>query len=295
MFKKLLYMGVAATILISSCKKDGNELPAPSVLSNVTIIPRMGAITVKWDYPKDSTTIQYVQVRYNRNGRTVTSISSIYADSVVVSGLINKLDYTFEVQPFNADRVGGKILTTLKGKPIRRPVQVVYDPENKTPISLTADMLDTYTQETTEGPKENLIDGDINTYWHTAWSDNVEPLPHWIQITFKEVTSLGGIRYYFRQNGDVNGRPNQWDLQTSDDGTTWTIVWTSKEKLPTSPVNKEQILPFDKNYKSMYFRVRIISTGAGKDADYTHLGEFAVYSIGERSTDLEAEAEKNYK
>lgn len=294
MKKRILFTIAAIIILFTGCKKDDESLPVPSDLANVTLIPRVGGITVKWDYPEDSAKTFLVQVRFQKNGRTVTSNASIYSDSVYVDGLINKLDYTFDVQPFNRLMQGGKLIISPTGKPIRRSIVTIYEPENKTVVPLTADMIATYTQESSEGPKENLVDGDINTYWHSAWSGNTAPLPHYIQITFSEPTKIGGIRYYFRQNNNAeNERPNKWDLQTSEDGSVWTTVWVSRANLPVSPTNAEQILPFDKNYISKYFRVRILANQGMKT--YTHLGEFAVFSMGERVTDLEQEAEVNYK
>jgi hypothetical protein len=295
MLKKLLYAGAAAFMLLCTCQNEDKNLPVPSDLTNVRVYPRVGGITVKWDYPEDSTKTLLVQVRYVKNGRTITSNASLFSDSVAITGLINKLDYTFEVQPFNANMVGGKTIISPVTKPIKRPTVVTYDSDKKTPVVLKADMLDTYTQDP-EGPKENLIDGNISTFWHTAWDESVSvvaPLPHWVQINFQEPAKIGGIRYFFRQNGDESSRPNKWDLQTSTDGVSWVTVWKSKDNLPTAPQNKEQILPFDKNYQSKFFRIRIVGTQA-MDV-YTHLSELAVYFMAERFTDLEAEAEAKYK
>lgn len=294
MLKTIIYTGAIAMLLLGSCKNEEESLPIPSELSNVRVYPRVGAITVKWDYPQDSAKTQLVQVRYQKNGRTITTNVSLFADSAVISGLINKLEYTFEVQPFNADMVGGKTAASPTAKPLRRPVTTTYDPESKTAVPLTNDLISTFTQESSEGPKENLIDGNRATYWHSAWSSNTSPLPHWIQLSFPSVQALGGIRYFVRQSGgNDKDSPSKWDLQTSNDGVTWTTVWTSRDDIPTTPRTTEQIITFGKNFSSKYFRVRIIKTPSMNS--YTALGEFAVYSIAERTTDLEEVAEKGYK
>lgn len=149
----------------------------------------------------------------------------------------------------------------------------------KTFHTLTPEMLITYTQETSEGPKENLIDGNTETYWHTAWSEGVAPLPHWIQINFPEPKGIGGFQYWFRSPSGTSGRPNSFDLQTSADGVSWTTVWESAKGLPVTVMPPAaNTLSLDKNYTSKYFRIRILSTP--DNTTFTHLSEFKVYHDG---------------
>lgn len=51
-------------------------------------------------------------------------------------------------------------------------------------IALTADMLSTNAQEPSEGSLANLLDGNISTYFHSAWSVEV-PDEHYVQVTLK--------------------------------------------------------------------------------------------------------------
>jgi hypothetical protein len=152
-----------------------------------------------------------------------------------------------------------------------------FDPASAELIPLTADMIDAWTQETSEGPKENLVDGDTGTYWHSAWSAGVEPLPHWIQINFSEATTIGGMNYTFRQPSGITDRPNHWDIQVSDDGSNWTTVWISKSGLPVEPVDAKQTLVFDQSYTSRFFRIRVLDTYGSRD--WTHLSTIEVFSI----------------
>jgi hypothetical protein len=152
-----------------------------------------------------------------------------------------------------------------------------FDPASAEIIPLNADMIDAWTQETSEGPMENLVDGDTGTYWHSAWSSEVEPLPHWIQINFQEATTIGGMNYTFRQPSGITDRPNHWDIQVSDDGSNWSTVWTSKSDLPVEPVDAKQTLVFDQSYTSKFFRIRILDTYGSRD--WTHLSTIEVFSI----------------
>ncbi len=291
--KKILFALFSFAVLFFSCDSDDESSPLPTDVSNVSVEPRVGGALIKWTIPADRNFL-YLQSRYDKNGRVISTNSSIYTDSVLISGLINKLEYVFELQTFNVDGQGGSILQTSSVRPIRRANEIIYSIDDATDVALTVDMLTTYTQESTEGGKANLIDGDINTYWHTAWSSGVAALPHWIQIDFAEETKLGGFNYYFRQNNtDVNGRPNKWDLQVSEDGTTWTTEWASAAGLPTAPIGTKQVISFGTNFSSKHFRFRVLANPGSKT--YTHLGEFSVFTLGETLVDLESVVEENYK
>ncbi len=152
-----------------------------------------------------------------------------------------------------------------------------FDPAMAEMVPLTVDMIETFTQETVEGPKESLVDGDTGTYWHSAWSGGVEPLPHHIQINFDELTELGGMNYTFRQPSGITDRPNKFDIQISDDGQEWTTVWTSQPGLPVEPVDEKQTLVFDQNYSSQYYRIRILETYGNRN--WTHLSTIEVFRV----------------
>ncbi len=288
-------LSLSLLITFTNCDDDKKaEVPFPSQISDIKTEPRVGGVFISWDIPQDSNYF-YVQTRYEKNGRTIKTNSSIFTDSVVIEGLLNKLEYVFELQTFNEALVGNEVLTTSTVRPIRRGLDVTYQPESNVDIELTDDMIDTYTQEPSEGPKKNLVDGNINTYWHSAWSSGVAPLPHWIQINFDEPTEIGGMTYTFRQNADEGGRPSQFDLQVSEDGSDWTTVWTSEENLPTSPVDQPQTLLFTQkeNFKFQHFRIRILANPGNKT--YTHLSGISIFKKGLSVVDLEEEAERNYK
>lgn len=81
-------------------------------------------------------------------------------------------------------------------------------------------------QETTEenGAAINAFDGDINTIWHTGWSGGSPPPPHEIQIDLGAIYSISGFKYLPRQDGEENGRVNEYKVFISQDGTNWTNV-----------------------------------------------------------------------
>lgn len=168
--------------------------------------------------------------------------------SVTLKGLSIKTDYKARAYASNeAGTAYGETIsfTSKAGK--------IYHP-------LTVDMIETYTQEGSEGPKESLVDGSLDTYWHSAWSSGVEPLPHHIQITFTEAKNIGGFEFATRDKYARGNNPAQFDVQTSTNGTDFTTVWSS-ERLDDVKLNPEiNKVSLDKNYSSKYFRIRILDT-----------------------------------
>lgn len=273
-------------VLLGNCQKD--RMPAPNPVSKITTYPRVGGAMVKWVLPAD-TNMYYIQVRYLKNGRVIKTNASTFSDTCLISGLLNKFDYTFEVQAFNKKGVGGAILSAGPVKPIRRTIDTTY---TYAEIPLTNFMIQTYTQETTEGPKSNLVDGNIATYWHSAWSTGVAPLPHWIQITFDNPVLFGGFQYWMRQGGAASDRPTQWDVQISPDGNVWTTMWTSLPNLAVDPSTAMFQQLVTRPFLAKYVKVRILTNQGGKT--YTNLGEFKALGATTVTVDREKEAELNY-
>lgn len=301
--KKLLYISFIISLLFVSCSTeggfDGNALdPDPDVLSdisNISVEPRIGGALIRWELPADSS-FTYVEVRYDRNGKEIVKKVSRYTDSLLITGLINKEPTAFEIQtvndPVSSEKTHGNLQKIDPVTPIKREPEITYFTDDLVQLDVTADMLDTFTQETSEGPKENLVDGDPSSYWHSAWSGNTAPLPHWIQINFDEPTELGAFKYYFRNPSSEGGRPNQWGLEISDDGESWTRVWESKPGLSVSEIEKEREIDFGENFEAQFFRIMILATEG--DTTFAHLGEISFYTMRSDIIDKEKEAEEEY-
>lgn len=278
-----------------SCSTDDNSLPTPTDVSNAIAEARVGGALVKWEIPSD-TNFTYIEVTYEKNQKEVTEKVSKYTDTILIKGLINAEEFSFSLRSVNEtpDAISkGNIITTAAVRPIRREPEITYYPDRLEEIPVNSEnVIETFTQEYWEGPKENLVDNDINTYWHSAWSSGVEPLPHWIVLDFEESVELGAFSYWFRQNnGDVAGRPSKWAIEVSADGQNWERIWESRSNLPVQDASSENLLTLDKNYNSQFFKFLILENG-GKT--YTHLGEIKFFKMDSSIVDKEEEAEEEY-
>jgi PKD repeat protein len=78
-------------------------------------------------------------------------------------------------------------------------------------------------EEPNERWASNVIDGDLNTIWHTAWSERQDPYPHWLIIDMGKNEDVAGFVYYPRPGGG-NGTVDSCAWLVSLDGEIWDTV-----------------------------------------------------------------------
>lgn len=70
------------------------------------------------------------------------------------------------------------------------------------------------------GRAEFALDGNRNTYWHTAWKDARPGPPHYITIDMGQSRRILGSALVDRQNVN-SGRPDEVEILVSDNGKDW--------------------------------------------------------------------------
>jgi hypothetical protein len=66
-----------------------------------------------------------------------------------------------------------------------------------------------------------ILDGDVNTIWHTAWGDKAPGFPHEVVIGFDQSLRLQGVRLTPRQDGNKNGWIKDYAVYMSEDDRAW--------------------------------------------------------------------------
>ena len=85
-------------------------------------------------------------------------------------------------------------------------------------IKLTVIKVDSEETAGENGSGTNAVDGNPETFWHTAWQDaNPEP-PHEIIIKLSEAVALKGFTYLPRQDDSDHGLIKDYEFYVSDDG-----------------------------------------------------------------------------
>ncbi|MEO1256996.1 MAG: discoidin domain-containing protein, partial [Bacteroidota bacterium] len=66
-----------------------------------------------------------------------------------------------------------------------------------------------------------VLDGDVNTFWHTEWVDRDPLPPHELWVDLGEKYELSAFRYLSRQLGNFNGTVKGFELYLSDNTEDW--------------------------------------------------------------------------
>lgn len=124
------------------------------------------------------------------------------------------------------------------------------------------------------GKASSLIDGNINTYWHSTWSSEGFNYPHWFIINFGKVESLGKFGMIRRHN-NTGGGFKTFNIEVSLDGKAWTIVGqnlTFHSEASPAAWQDYELTPV----KAQYVRITMtVPYTAG--ATSTHLAEFRAF------------------
>ena len=124
-------------------------------------------------------------------------------------------------------------------------------------------------EETGEGAKY-LVDGNVNSIWHTMYSVTVAQYPHWVDFDMGEEKGIKGFTYLPRQDGP-NGRVKEYKIQVSLDGKNWSD--TVFEGSFSSGAGL-QTVRFKQEVKGRYLRFTALSSQNG--ADFASGAEFAI-------------------
>lgn len=157
-----------------------------------------------------------------------------------------------------------------------------------------ASQLSTNAQEPNEGPIENLVDGDLTTFFHTTWSsvlpaDVVYPN---LVADLGEAVQAVTLKYAGRYNVSSNGRPMTVHVYASETGNEWedqgyvTFSYPYAAEINGSTVNQfvgVTTCAFRDSKSYRYLRLDVEENlGSARDSNtgnlYFFLGEFRAYA-----------------
>lgn len=117
-------------------------------------------------------------------------------------------------------------------------------------------------------PISNILDGNVNSNWHTPWSPIERAHPHFFAIDAQAVQQFNTLVIYNRSN--LNGALNQFRLQTSTDGVNWLTAGTYS--LPRNAGANYANL--GSTLSTRYIRIESINSHG--NFNYTHMAEFDI-------------------
>lgn len=116
-----------------------------------------------------------------------------------------------------------------------------------------------------------LLDGNVNTIWHSQWTPAADSYPYIFLMDMKSETYISKIGMIARQNDAVG--PNLFKLEASTDNTTWNLILESQN---FDPKNKmEQNYPIAHTGYWRYLKLTLLKGVA----NHAHLAEFNAYTL----------------
>lgn len=265
--KKKLFSIVAIWGLLNllGCSDDDHKYPMPTGLDQNSVFakPEIGAVKLKWTVPADSN-YYYVKVTYTlpESGKQCTRLASVYSDTMLVDNLLKRYgDIRFTLQPCNRAGEGSQSCTvTAQALPAKKQIQT-----DKSKVVLDGKLLYTDAQESSEGPIANLVDGNNDTYFHMNWSNNPQPLPHYIVVDLGEEKALStfSFSYVCRDNAnrdnpkeiDILGS-NTFDKNNYDEAQT-TLLASVKDLPNTKAASYDSdVIKSGESYRYIWFKVK---------------------------------------
>lgn len=164
-------------------------------------------------------------------------------------------------EPINMDQ-GGLLTVWDKNRPEMTSVYN-YAPVTIQPIVVTY----ASSQEIYEAA-DKLVDGDVNSIWHTMYSVTVAQYPHWVDFDAGSECTVKGFSYLPRQDGGTNGNIKDYEISISLDGK----VWKSVKKGSFATGSNIKRVMFDTPVKMRY--IRFTALNAHNGADFAAGAEF---------------------
>ena len=223
--------------------------------------------TVKWI----NNTKKSVKVHVSVNGSPAyeSQLSSTkngefsISELIIPSPLTSELEYEFEVTV--VDEYG--TVSSAKKNTVMLQAKVA----NPTDWGLTVS-----SNQSGEGAIANLIDGKLDTYWHSQWSAPVSTYPHWIVIDMKKSEIVSQVDLAPRHNS-ANGF-RLFNIEGSMDGVNWVRVLDNQIlnlTLKDYQGYSFQVLPPLTSQKFRYIRINALE---GSESS-TNLAEIRIHTF----------------
>ena len=74
--------------------------------------------------------------------------------------------------------------------------------------------------ESGEGDPDHAVDGNMDTFWHSRWSHDEAPPPHFLVIDYAQPLNIAGLVYTARTDSE-NGHIKDYEVYLSNDAKEW--------------------------------------------------------------------------
>lgn len=146
-----------------------------------------------------------------------------------------------------------------------------------------------------EGDVRYVLDGDVNTHWHTNWRNGAtasDIAKREITLTLKEAATIDAMNYHPRVYGGGNGRVTKYKVLYSVDGTTFNESDVCAEGTISQDKADWTLIEFTKPVKAKAFKLIGVHTYTDQGADkHMAVAELRL-RMNRETTDISDEANK---
>lgn len=253
----------------------------PETVANVTAESLPGQIKLSWD--DSNAQYEYLKIWYD-DPRTKTTVTKLVSPSqlgkseIILDNTRARYgNYTIHFQAFNANNKGGQVIDVV-AKSDPAPTTIQEDPSKRTRHVLDDNQITGSNDDPTEGRIWALNDNNMGTFYHSNWHSPVVPLPHYLEVEFKNPRNAFQVWYSTRQSGGGgDGFPTAAVIQVNPEGTE---DWVNVGELSDLPAQYGvwYECPFF-YYEKPFKKFRFVVTAASKDSPYFHMSGLDIYDV----------------
>lgn len=241
------------------------------VLDSINVIRQINGQKLYKPFPVDAYTISDLKLTIPKGQEYSNTASLVYNPEKFAKDS----DYliAFSIVDASGYAINGKVKTVIYAVS-----EVIGVPSSL--LKTNWEVIDFTSQEIagegTNGFASRLIDGNINTFWHSCWSSCTPAQtswPHRITVDMKTANKLHGIEVVGRQGGSRHAK--DIELLVSNDNVNWKSV--ANVTLPN--VSAPQQIPFPNMETMRYFRILVKSGYNDGGGAYVTMGELSPYVL----------------
>ncbi len=170
-----------------------------------------------------------INIRKTTTGSSWQSITQVYGDLKDV-GKVSDSTFTPPTPEYVRPHVlGGSDETVIKN------ITVLSTPKGVKPNNDP--------NSANEGNPNNIVDGDMSTYFHSSYSDDRTQFPHEYIFDLGETTTFNNVEIYTRQTGELAGVIGNYEIYVAEElngeNTQWTKIAEDQTRHQNSSASKD--------------------------------------------------------
>ena len=144
-------------------------------------------------------------------------------------------------------------------------IRVIGNQFDRSNWSITTNTEEKTGEGANNGVATCLLDGNINSFWHSQWSGGSVNLPHELTVDVKETVTFSHFGLMERQHASYKD-VKAGEFYVSSDNTNWTLVG----KFEAKQVYENQVFPVTPT-KGRYFKIRITESNREQNSSLAEI------------------------